>query len=149
MAEHILFIEWQKLKKEMSEMDNLVNTGNIKSMMLEIILMLCMNYPFAYGVTYTESFNSLHEGQIFFLNDLLLCIMIGLRLKQLIKPILEISFYTDPRAQRVCSIYGCEANNSFAIKAMFKNDSPTVLGVSWVFSLICLAYQLRLFERQC
>ena len=73
--------------------------------------------------------------------------MIFFRLIYVVKTTINMSFYTDPRAQRVCAIYGAEANYSFAMKAIMKQDSWFVLGYSMLITLVSMSYQLRLFER--
>lgn len=96
-------------------------------MVFEIALTFIMPYPSLYNETYIETANDNSNGKIFFSNDLLLCIMMFARIHFVIKALLQISFYTDPRAQRVCAIYGCTADNSFALKALQVNDSWIVV----------------------
>jgi len=73
--------------------------------------------------------------------------MIFFRLLYVVKVLLNQSLYTDPRAQRVCAIYGTDANYEFALKAIMKDTSYIILMVSMPITLIAFSYQLRLFER--
>jgi hypothetical protein len=73
-------------------------------------------------------------------NDFLLCFMIFCRLPYLIRSILSNSKFAEPRAQRVCGIYGCEANQEFAIKAIMKENPRDVLMSSLIISLIMFSY---------
>ena len=84
----------------------------------------------------------------FMWNDFLLCFCIMVRFVFLFRTLLSMSSYTEARAQRVCSIYGCDANTYFALKAMMKENPYKVLGVSILVSLLMMSYQLRLFERK-
>jgi hypothetical protein len=102
VIENLLYIRWLKNKKEMDITDNLINTGLWKGMSFEILLCGVMNYPSLYGSTYLEEANIFSAGKVFRLNDFLLFLMIFVRVKFFVKPIIEISYYTDPRAQRVC-----------------------------------------------
>jgi Ion channel len=77
----------------------------------------------------------------------MLCAMIFARFHYLLETILQISFYTDPRAQRVCFIYGADATNMYAIKSIMVNESWIIVISSTFISLIMFSYQLRLFER--
>jgi hypothetical protein len=79
-----------------------------------------MNYPSLYGATYIETANSFSVDIKFVLNDFLLALMIGTRTIYLLRIILLSTTFTDPRSQRMCSIYGCDADPMFAIKCLMK-----------------------------
>lgn len=148
VASYLLHIRWLKTKLVLSDMDNLWNTGMWKMCVLEMLLSLAMPYPSMYGDTYIETANDFSNGVTFYSNDILLCMMIFCRIHFILRSLLKISFFTDPRAQRVCTIYGCDANNSFAMKSLMINNSGIVLMYSMTISLLMFSYQLRLFERQ-
>lgn len=78
----------------------------------------------------------------------MLVLMIFFRLIYIVRVTISMTFYTDPRSQRVCHIYGTDANYNFAIKCIMKKDAMLVLLYSMSISLVALSYQLRLFERQ-
>lgn len=117
-------------------------------MVFEILVSLIMMYPSLHGETYEETANDFSNGKVFYSNDILLCFMMFFRLNYILKALLQISFYTDPRAQRVCNIYGVDADNSFALKALMLKNSWVVLIYSMSISLLMFSYQLRLFEKQ-
>ena len=146
---YILYVPWQKTKLILSENDNLFNSGIYRRMLSEMFVLIFMPLPFLYGVTYTESKNTFSDlpGIYFHLNDILLCVGIFLRIYLISRAILSISFYTDPRAQRVCGIYGCDANCNFAVKCMMKVYSARVLVICLILSVLIFAFNLRLFER--
>jgi hypothetical protein len=104
-------------------LDNLFNTEHLKWALLEIVLMAVMPYPGLHNHFYYEEANDFSAGIAFQWNDFLLCWMILVRLVHVIRVPINFSFYTDPRAQRVCSIYGTDANYSFAIKCIMKDNS--------------------------
>lgn len=106
-----------------------------------------MGYPSLYGETYMEKENDFTTESIFITNDILLCIMIFARTHYLIRCILSSSFYTDPRSQRVSAIYGADANNMYAVKAIMVNNSWILVIFSTFISLMMFSIQLRLFER--
>ena len=110
--------------------------------------MLVMPYPGIQGHTYKEESNDFVVGIEFQWNDFLLCFMILIRLVYVIRTTIDMSVYTDPRSQRVCQIFGAEANFRFALKAIMKEDSFLVLGVSMIITLVSFSYNLRLFERK-
>ena len=56
--------------------------------------------------------------------------------------------WTDPKAQRCCSIFGVEANFLFGLKALMIQDPINVVMYSFFFSLIQLSTSLQIFERE-
>jgi len=148
VAKRLLFIRWMKTKKYLTELDNLYNTGIFKRMIFEILMCLVMPYPFFYDYTYKERANEWVEEIDFEWNDFLLCFCIMFRFIYLFRTLLSMSFYTEARAQRVCAIYGCDANYNFALKALMKENPYKVLTVSILTSLLAFSYLLRLFERK-
>ena len=88
-------------------MDSIFNSYLYKEMLLYMVLALIMNYPSLYGHVYTENANSpLVDPEIEFVtNDLLLALMVFFRYHFFVRVVLSISFYTDPRSQRVFLIF--------------------------------------------
>lgn len=146
VASGYLHIEWLKTKLIVTPIDNLYNTGMYKWMIIEVLLCAVMNYPSLYGVDYTETAIPT-AGTPYVLNDFMLCLMIFIRLPYLLRLILMLSDYQQPRAQRVCSIYGCDANNLFSLKCVMKESSHKVVFFALIISTITFSYNLRLFER--
>ena len=147
MGNYQLFIRWQRTKNFIIETDNLFNTGLYKIMIVEVCAVLIQPYPFLQGVLYKEEHMYGNNSNKFQVNDLLLCWMIFSRVYFYARSILSISFYTDPRSQRVCSIYGAEAGYTFALKALMKEKPWNVLACSLAMSVFVFGYCLRLFER--
>jgi hypothetical protein len=67
-------------------------------MIIEMILMLVMPWPFLHNMTYFEEANDFSVGIAFQWNDWLLAFMMFFRLLYIFKVALNNSFYTDPRA---------------------------------------------------
>lgn len=143
-----MLIQWKKTKLLVHQKDNIINTGMYKFMLFTILTTLIMNYPSQYGEFYQENANEFVEGKKFVTNDILLCLMLFLRFPFFFRTMLSISVYTDPRAQRVSAIYGIDADNGFAIKALMKDNPERVLMWGIAASLILLSYSIRLFEQQ-
>ena len=53
-----------------------------------------------------------------------------------------------PRANRVCSLQGCEASTIFAVKGLFKQKPYLILVWSLLITTVMFGFQLRLFEGQ-
>lgn len=117
-------------------------------MIIEILLCCVMNYPSLYGEYYTENaIKSADLGVHYILNDFLLCIMIYVRLPYILRVILILSDFQQPRAQRVCNIYGCDADSLFSLKCIMKESSHKIVFVALIVSMTTFSYTLRLFER--
>jgi hypothetical protein len=98
VGSYLLHIQWLKSKLVLSHMDTLYNTGLWKSMVFEMLICLVMNYPSLYGETYIETANDFSNGKIFYSNDVLLCFMMFCRVHFVLRALVQLSFYTDPRA---------------------------------------------------
>jgi len=109
------------------------NTGHHKWLIIEIVLMFFMPYPFLNNYTYYEVYNSVRYD--YKINSLLLVVMTFVRLHQLVRCSLIVSYWTSPRSQRVCAMNGVTASNMFAIKSLMKAKPYTVLGISMVISV--------------
>lgn len=59
---------------------------------------------------------------------------------------LLFTYWTHPRAQRVCHMNGVKANYMFAIKSLMKSSPYTVLLISLLISMSQMGYCLRMFE---
>ena len=109
-------------------------------MIFEMLCTLIMSYPSLIDSVYYENANDFDPGISFYTNDFLLCLMIFARVIYLIRAIIKLTYYSEPRAQRVCNIYGCDANNMFAFKAVMKESSWKVLISGLMISLTMLSY---------
>jgi hypothetical protein len=87
IASNLLYIQWKKTKSNLYELDNLINTGLWKHIIIEILLSLVMSYPSLYGSVYIETANDFSNGKEFVTNDLMLCFMIFCRLHFLCRAI--------------------------------------------------------------
>jgi hypothetical protein len=87
IASNLLYIQWKKTKSNLYELDNLINTGLWKHIVIEILLSLVMSYPSLYGSVYIETANDFSNGKEFVTNDLMLCFMIFCRLHFLCRAI--------------------------------------------------------------
>ena len=139
-AGYILFVRWKRTKRLLSKHDNIYNTGLWKPMILECLITLIQCYPSLYGHTYMEEYNMFDPDTVFITNDILLMLMIFMRIHFLVICILSTSFYTEPRSQRVCAIYGADANEMYAVKAIMVNNSGLIVLLSTLVSMIMFSY---------
>lgn len=143
-----LELRWKQHKHIFNQYDTIWNTGIWKSLVGEIFIIFIQPYPFLNGVYYLEyDNNSGVDNAEYKVNDALLCCMVLLRSYFLTRGILRTTTFTDPRAQRVCNMYGTDASYSFALKALMKDNSVVLITSTMAFAMIIFGYTVRLFER--
>ena len=138
-------LKWHISRGLLTEFDNIRNTGWWKSMIAEMLINCIAPYPFLYDVKVSEYNEAFDATIVYDINDFLLCFCF-IRIYLLVRYILVMTQFMNPRSQRVCSMNGCEANAIFAIKAIMKQKPYTILNVSMILSTSIFAYQLRIFE---
>ena len=99
--------------------DNLINTGLWRYIVLEVLINVIAPLPFFDGLLYTEYVDAYDVTIKYELNDILLFFMFN-RLYLVFKLSLYMTQFLQPRSQRVCALYGCEASTMFAIKSSMK-----------------------------
>ena len=97
---HHLYFNWMHAKKFITGYDTLGNTGEWKNLALELILNVIMPYPFINDYVYYETYT--HTGIDYLIefrvNWILLCIMTYIRLYQVIRCFLLLTYWLEPRA---------------------------------------------------
>ena len=91
-ASYSLTLQWRKAKNYLTKTDNLYSTGIWKFLVFEWALNCVMNYPSLYDTTYVEENTAFTNS--FYINDILLCYMIFIRMTYLVRVILATSFYS-------------------------------------------------------
>ena len=61
---------------------------------------------------------------------------------------IESTNWSNPKAQRCCTIFGVEANFMFGLKALMIQDPVMVVLYSFFLSLVQLSLSLQIFERE-
>ena len=140
-------LQWKQERKFLTRHDTLYSSGLLNNLVREMALNIITPLPWISEQTWSEYNQNWSYNTVYKYNSVLLVVMILARTYLIIRWVLQLSFFTDPRSQRVCSLNGCEANQLFAMKALLKNKPYTVLSVTMVISAIQLGYCLRVFER--
>lgn len=134
-----LQLKWYTSRGLLTEYDNLKSTGWWQSLVVEFILVIIAPYPGLDKIQYHE-YNKTYDTYLTYdLNDILL-FFIFIRTYLLIRYILIMTHFNNPRSQRICSMNGCEADTMFAIKALMKQKPYTILFVSMVISTFIFGY---------
>ena len=97
-----LWFKWSIQIQKFSRYDTLANTGHVKWIVAEMIILLIGPTFVLDGVTYTEYNSDLNFDTVYHVNDFLLFFSF-IRLYLLARCILIQTIYMNPRAQRVCA----------------------------------------------
>jgi hypothetical protein len=111
--------EWLKARGQLSEFDSLRSTGQWKTLIIEYLLILMGPFPHMQDLKTYEYIDAYKITIQYRVNDILLCLTF-VRFYLFLRMTLVMSQYMNPRSKRVCSLNGCEANLSFAVKAYMK-----------------------------
>lgn len=83
----------------------------------------------------------------YLLSDFILVLMF-FRIFFVVRAVFNYNMYTDVYAKKLCRSYGFTANVRFTYKSLLKTDPAYTVSVTLFFSVIVLAYCLRVFEIQ-
>lgn len=88
-------------------------------MLIEQLVMLISPYPYLQQIKYTEVNLNWSTTISYEVNQILMCLSFA-RIYILLRYVLIVSKFMNPRSKRVCVMNGCEADHMFAIKAIMK-----------------------------
>ena len=143
---YYLHLRWLKAKGELSELDTLVNTGLVFSMAIEIAIALVAPYPFLAQEKVNESYPDYNITIVNDVNDYLLLFSFS-RVYLLVRTLLILSSFMDPRSQRVCNMNGSRASYTFAVRCLMQAQPYHALVISLVVSVAAFGFCIRIFER--
>ena len=129
----------------LTQNDNLFNTGKWVYMQIEILIALIAPQSYFDGVLYQETNTAWKVTVNYEINDIIL----GISFVKLYFPLrfsLYLTDFLNPRSQRVCFLYGGEANEAFAIKCLVKNNPVKLLIILLGCSILIFGYLFRIFE---
>ena len=114
-----IWLQWSITIEKYTIYDTIYNTGIWKNMLVEIVVNILAPTPFFDGWKYTEKVEAFDTEVQYEVNDILLFLSFA-RLYKLVEFILYQTEFMNPRAQRVCSLNGCEAGPMFALKSLMQ-----------------------------
>ena len=114
-----LYLKWYVKRGLLTQYDTLISTGWWREMVLEQFFVLIAPYPFLQGVKYTEVSSNWNVTIQYEINQILMCVSFS-RIYIILRYVLFISKFMNPRSVRVCVINGCSADHMFAIKGLVK-----------------------------
>lgn len=137
-----------KSKKQIHKDETFFTTGMWKWYILKCVFILIQPWWFLSDATYKDYYNEKSKDLIFQWNDFLTVMQIFFTMFPIYIYIIELTNWTDPKAQRCCSIFGVKANFLFGLKALMLQEPITVVLSSFLFSLLQLSLSLQIFERE-
>ena len=134
-----IWLQWSIKVGKYTQFDTLINTGIWKTMVVEMVINAIAPSPFLDGVKYKE-FVADYDIEIQYeVNDLLLYFMFN-RIYLGIKCCLYVTQFMTPRAQRCCSMNGCDASSMFAIKSLMKQKPYLILIMSLLITTVMFGF---------
>ena len=140
-----LWLKWSVSVNMIGPLDNLYSTGLWKYCLVEMGLCSISPLPFLKGFMYGEHVKAFDSDIEVEFNDILLFMMF-IRIYLPCRFLFYMSEFMNPRTQRVCQIYSCNADSMFALKALMKQQPMPMLFGSLACTIIIFGYHLRLFE---
>ena len=116
-------------------------------MIIETIITQIGPQVFFKNYTITE-YNYVYDVTIVYKVNSLLCWFVWIKTYAIIRTIFSTNKFTDPRAQRIWDMNGCNASLYFSIKSKFKESSNSTLIYTFFTLSFIMAYMVRIFERK-
>jgi hypothetical protein len=114
-------------------------------MLFEMIMGSIAPYPFLDKWRYVEYVVGYDVTIEYEVNDILLYFMF-FRIYLPCRFVFYLTEFMNPRTQRVCQIYSCEADSMFALKALMKQKPYSILLGALAITIVMFGYHLRIFE---
>ena len=121
------------------------SSGRIWWIMLDCIIILIHPYPFIVG-TGGHLYNSILDRYIFYHYNDFLQMLAMIRLVKTGIKIINLTEWRSNSAQRICMMYGCEADTMFGVKAMMKEHPISFLISNLFAGAIIFAILLKYCE---
>lgn len=113
-----------------------------------MLLNIIAPYPGLQDVYLNEVYPDRKVTVRLYSNNILLFLAMHIRTYLILRFLLNFTAYTSPRSQRLCMVYGKEADLNYAIKCVMKNKPYHFLALSLIVPMVIGGYCLRLFERE-
>ncbi|EGR28840.1 small-conductance calcium-activated potassium channel protein, putative [Ichthyophthirius multifiliis] len=139
-------LTWLKTRKVISEKQNIITSGFILPLTIELILNAVHPMPWTWNIR-IYFVNEPSGNQIFYyhVNEILTLIML-LRVILIIRTLLMMSEWYNNRTQRVCNMYACEADYLFVIKCIMKTYPYFLIISAMAISIFVFAFAIKICE---
>lgn len=141
-----LYINLLQNEWRMYSLDDLLNSGLWKTMLVEMMINCIGPVPFLYKTSYSDSFEGDFKIAKTYSNTPLLWAALVIRLYHLVAFALENSDYMNARAYRVTASMGVRAGYGFAFKSIFRENALKVVACVVIVTAIIFGYMFRICE---
>jgi hypothetical protein len=139
-------LRWEQARGACTKNDNLLTTGKIHILILELLLNLV--HPLYWLGSETFPFhNERYQITSKYTYNGILCFISLIRVYHIIRLISILSKFRSSRAQRVCKINGTSASTMYAIKCLMKDTPIKAFLILLIVGIVLFAFCLRIFER--
>lgn len=144
VMKHHVEMEMDRIRMRISVYDGLISTGRIWSLGLEILLTMLHPYPWLVGEG-TIVANPIIGLDIYYnINDFFNMISL-VRIIWIFPKMINFTVWRSNSAQRICMMYGCQADMMFGVKSIMK-----MYPISFLFIiLICGALYFSILLKYC
>jgi hypothetical protein len=142
-----MYVQYQKMKMNLSPEEGLFSSGYWKYLLLEILLNICHTPPFPeeYSVKVSQRNSALPPAKVF-LDNILTMVLLFSRSYHIIKFIAYHSKLNNFDSENICLECSTPLDFLFLIKAEFKSRPFLLVGVVMMVSVFVFGYSVRSIE---
>ncbi|KAL4449849.1 hypothetical protein ABPG74_008222 [Tetrahymena malaccensis] len=138
-------LEWLKVRQAISQKANLITSGYLKSMIIEIVISAVHPMPWTWQVRLSFFNDPTQATAYYHLNEIFLLIML-LRVLLIVRTLLTSSVWYNNRTQRVCNMYAVEVDYLFTIKGIMETYPYALIISALTISILYFGYMIRICE---
>jgi len=112
-------LELDKKRLKVPKFENLLSSGKYKLILWDCFIILLHPYPFLVGKG-TTMYNTVIDADIYYNYNDFLQMASMIRIVKMGIILIHITKWGTNSSQRICMMYGCEADTMFGVKAMMK-----------------------------
>lgn len=140
----------EKNRKAVYQNATLFTTKKVLWVFLECLVILLQPYPFLEGIYFETQNSYLKRNFMYPINDFL-AILSLIRTYIIFRGLILLTPYMNNRcsfpliiANRLCKMYGCQANFSFSLKCLFKDNPLLLILILFTTSSLIFSYAVYL-----
>jgi len=145
LMREFLYIEIMIERGLMNKNAGLYSSGRWRLILKDWVVMMMQPYPFFLSKKFF-CFNKVVQGEIYYYFNDIMGLLAVFRLSYFLSSALITTKWKSCSADRVCQMYGCEANTLFAVRSMMKSNPFLFNSVVMIGSILIFGQALRICE---
>lgn len=145
LAREKIQLKIDKKRLKVPAFETFFSSGRIWSLLLDCFLQLLHPYPFIVGEG-AYIYNNIVDRQLHYHYNDFLQILAMIRLVKAGLKTINLTVWRSNSAQRICMMYGCEADTLFGVKAMMKEHPISFLGINLTCGILMFSLLLKYCE---